>query len=382
MRKALLGLVLLLPACVSSAAERPLALEWRSSAAQVMNFVRPAPVRDATCRQVLRLSASGDRLRLRLSNVLSPTPLVVSAVTAGRRGERAAAVPGSLRPVTVGGAASFVVPPGEQVTTDAVALPAERGYELLVSFAVSGTASLTGHRIGARTGWCSGDGTGDLTRDESGRPFRGGDRAGLVVEDAAVAASPAAPRTVVVAGDSLTDAPMAPDLRPRWPDVLADRLDAVPVASAAIAGNRVLIEGGFGEPLVERFERDVLQRDGVGTVVLLAGTNDLARDIGAPRLQQELARLAGAARAQQLRVVLATIPPADMRTSAQRADRRAVNDWIRTAAPADLVVDADAVLRDPRAPERLAGVYDSGDGLHLSPAGHRVLGEAFAAALE
>ena len=373
MRRALLAAVLLLPGCGAS----PAGTQWRSSAAQPMDSLRAAPVQDATCRQVLRLSAGGERVRLLLSNALSPTPLRLAAATVGVRSQAAAAEPGSLRRITVGGAGSFVVPPGQQVTTDAVHLATEHGDELLVSFAVQGTARLTAHLIGARTGWCSAAGSGDLTGDQDARAFVLGERAALVVEDAAVAARGAAP-TVVAAGDSLTDAPLPPDHRPRWTDVLADRLDGAPVANAAIAGNRVLLPGGLGDPLVRRFDRDVLRRDGVGTVVLLAGTNDLARDVGAPRLQRELTRLCQAARERGLRVVLATIPPAGGRTARQQADRRAVNAWIRRQTPADLVVDADAVLRDPRVPERLAAVYDSGDGLHLSAAGHRVLGEAVA----
>jgi len=202
-----------------------------------------------------------------------------------------------------------------------------------------------------------------------------------VLEEAAVAAPASGPDGVVVTGDSLTDAPMPADVAPRWPEVLAARLPGTPVVNAAIAGNRVLLEGGYGRPLVERFARDVLQRSGSGTVVLLAGTNDLARDLSAAGLQTELTRMCEAARADGLRVVLATIPPADERTPTQRAARREVNAWIRAGSPADLVVDADEVLRDPSQPERLAAAYDYGDGLHLSPAGHRALGEAVAEAL-
>ena len=392
MRRALAALLLLLPACSSGAAApagqaAPVepspspSLAWRSSAAQAASFLRREPVRDETCRQVLRLSAGGEQVRLRLSNVLSPTPLTVTAATVGLRAQGAAAQPASLQPLTVGGASSFVVPSREQVTTDPVPLRVAAGADLLVSVAVGGTSRLTGHEFAARTGWCSGAGTGDLTAEQGAAPFVRGDRAAYVVEDAAVAVPAAAPSTVVVAGDSLTDAPMPPDVHPRWYEVLSARLPGVPVASAAIAGNRVLLEGGFGEPLVQRFERDVLQRDGVGTVVLLAGTNDLAADLGAEALQVELTRLVEAARARQLRVVLATIPPASDRTRSQRAARRAVNQWMRTLAPADLVVDADALLRDERDPERLEAAYDSGDGLHLSPAGHRVLGAAVADAL-
>lgn len=382
MRRSLLGLLLLLPACSSAFGADADALVWRTSAAQAMNFVRPAPAVDETCRQVLRLSAGGDAVRLRLSNVLSPTPLSVSAATAGVRSRGAAAVPGSLRPVTVGGGSSFVLPPGEQVTTDPVRLPTGPGDDLLVSFAVEGTASLTAHRIGGQTGWCSGPRTGDHTGDEGAAAFPAvGERAGLVVEDAAVAAPPRSPRAVVAVGDSLTDAPLPPDVHPRWPEVLATRLVGVPVANAAIAGNRVLLEGGFGRPLVERFDRDVLSRSGVGTVVLLAGTNDLARDLSGEQLVDELAGLVQRSRAAGHRVVLVTIPPAADRTPAQQAARREVNAWIRSASAADLVVDADLVLRSPADVEALRPAFDYGDGLHLSAAGQRALGEAVAAVL-
>jgi lysophospholipase L1-like esterase len=379
---ALFGLVLLVPACSGA----PLAATpvpegtWRSSAAQAMTDVAGRPVRDETCRQVVRLSAGGSELRLRLSNRLSATPLSLQAASAGLRAAGAAARTGSLRPVTVGGAVSFVVPAGEQVVTDPVALPVAEGDDLLVSLAVAGEAALTVHRFGAATGWCSGAGTGDRTREEGSRAFPIGDRQGLVVEDVAVAAPDAVPPTVIAVGDSLTDAPLPADTWNRWTDVLAQRIDA-PVVNAAIAGNRVLLEGGFGRPLVERFDRDVLERDGAGTVVLLAGTNDLSRDLPAADLRRELAALCAKARDAGLRVVLVTIPPADERTPLAQAARREVNAWVRSGVAADVVVDADAVLRDPADPERLASAFDHGDGLHLSPAGHRALGEAVAEAL-
>ena len=356
-------------------------LGWRSSAGQAMSDVRAEPARDETCRQLLRLTVGGQQVRLRLSNALSATPLSLSAVTVGVRAAGAAARAGSLRPVTVAGARSIVLPPGAHVVTDPVDLVTHRADEVLVSFAVQGTASLSSHRFGAATGWCSGAGTGDLTGATSGQRFGVADRGGFVLEDVAVTAPAATPRTVVAVGDSLTDAPLPPDSYPRWTDALAQRLPGTPVVSAAIAGNRVLLEGGLGVPLVHRFDRDVLHRAGVGTVVLLAGTNDLARDLSASALQAELQALCEAARRHGARVVLLTIPPADERTPAQRETRRRVNDWIRGSAAADLVVDADAVLRDPSDPERLAPTVDRGDGLHLSLEGHRRLGAAVAAAL-
>ncbi len=383
MSRLLLALALLVTGCAAEAREAagPAAPPdlWHAAAAQPMSMLADE-VRDTTCRQVVRVTATGRRARLRLSNALGPAPLQLAAVTAGLRASGAAARSGSLQPVTVGGATSFAVPAGQEVDTDPVPLPVEAGEDLLVSLAVTGAARPTAHRYGAETGWCSADGSGDRTRAEGGAGFDLASRQGLVVEQVEV--DGAAPAGVVAAGDSLTDAPLPPGEGARWTQVLAERMPGTPVVSAAIAGNRVVLGNGYGDPLVQRFDHDVLARRGAGTVVLLAGTNDLSMGIAPQRLQREYEGLVARARAKGLRTVLVTVPPAKKRSAGSVAARRAVNRWILTAGAADLVVDADALLRDPSGAEGLAPEYDSGDGLHLSPAGHRALGEAVARVLQ
>ena len=381
MKRILLALVLVLPACSAEATPRTPVLEpWRVAAAQPMDMVRTPAVSDATCRQVLRVTATGPLLRIRLSNSRSATPLTIRSATVGLQSAGAAARAGSLRPLTVGGRTSFTVPPGKEAETEPVALPVTAGADVLVSFAVGGTATLTAHRFGAATGWCSRPGSGDLSGSEGPAGFVQASRQGLVVEQVEVEAAASRP-AVVAAGDSLTDAPLQPGAGPRWTQVLAERLPGTPVVNAAIAGNRVLLGNGYGAPLVRRFDHDVLQRRGAGTVVVLAGTNDLSMGISAARLQREYAGLAKRARAAGLRVVLVTLPPAKQRSPQAISARKAVNRWILTSRVADEVVDADRLLRDPSGAERLAPAYDVGDGLHLSVAAHRVLGERIADAL-
>lgn len=359
-----------------TASARPV---WRSAAMQAMVAVRHLPTRQETCRMVLRVDAGGAAVRLHLSNALSPTPLQLSAVTVGVRAGGAAVRPETLRPVTVEGARSAVLPARDAVLTDPVALAVRPGDDVVVSLAIVGPASPSVHREGAATGWCTGAGTGDLTGRTDAGPFAVADREGLVVDEVQVLTRdrPA----VLAVGDSLTDPPLATDTYPRWTDVLAARIGGTPVVNAAIAGNRVVLAGGYGPTLTERFARDVLQRPGLGTVILLAGTNDISRDVSVQRLTGELQALLERARAGGLRAVLVTIPPAGGRSAAAQRVREQVNAWIRDSAPADAVVDGDAVLRDPQDVQRLRPDYDHGDGLHLSTAGHRALGVAVAATL-
>lgn len=117
---------------------------------------------------------------------------------------------------------------------------------------------------------CTAQGTGDRTDRSSSQGFSPAGRQGLVVDDVAVLGGPAA---VLAVGDSLTDPELPPGTYPRWTDVLDARLPAdVPVSNAAIAGNRLLLPGGYGPTLVQRFARDVLARGGGRGAQLSRGT--------------------------------------------------------------------------------------------------------------
>jgi lysophospholipase L1-like esterase len=61
--------------------------------------------------------------------------------------------------------------------------------------------------------------------------------------------------------------------------------------------------------------------------------------------------------------------------------RLAVNAWVRTAGNFDEVVDLDAAVRDAEDARNLSPAYDSGDQLHLNPAGYQAMADAVDLAL-
>lgn len=62
--------------------------------------------------------------------------------------------------------------------------------------------------------------------------------------------------------------------------------------------------------------------------------------------------------------------------SYEESVRQEVNDWIRNTAQYDAVFDFDEVTRDPENVNQLLPQYDSGDHVHPSDAGSRVMVEA------
>jgi lysophospholipase L1-like esterase len=148
-----------------------------------------------------------------------------------------------------------------------------------------------------------------------------------------------------------------------------------------IGGNYVL-SGGLGPPAVARFESQVLGQSGVLWLIVLAGVND----VGLATDSSIVTQLTGAfqtfvtkARAASIKAYGSPILPfggSMYDTGDHETQRQAVNTWVRTAGNFDAVVDLDAAVRDPANARNLAAAYDSGDQLHLTPAGYQKMADA------
>jgi lysophospholipase L1-like esterase len=379
-----------------------LALATTASPAAAQHWTRswsasPMPVRsgpdqqalalhDQTLRQVVRLSAGGTRLRLRLSNEFSPLDTNIGAVHVALVDAAGNVVPGSDRVVRFGGQTALFIPAAAPMLSDPIDLPAAPLSRLQVSIHFSGDVPRpTIHERPEASLWVApGDQAGaDKLKDAV--PYRSG------VALAGVEVDSVQPRhTVVTLGDSITDgARITRDSYRRWPDVLAERLQAagidVGVSNAGISGNRVLHNGAADNALA-RFDRDVLAVPGASHVVVLEGINDIGQAFREtpPSLTPEA--LVGAyrqmvkrAHARGVKILFGTITPYKGAGSWKpEADllRQTVNRWIRTNKEADGFIDFERALADSDDPLRMAATYDSGDHLHPNDAGYRAMGEA------
>jgi lysophospholipase L1-like esterase len=379
---------------------RPIWVGSWASAQQVpepQNSLPPADLQDATLREHVRLSLGGRRLRVRLSNLFGTAPLTVDAATIARTADPAGATVAadSIRPLTFSGAREVTIPAGAEFLSDPVALDVPPLTSLAISLHFpQAPARQTGHPGSRATSWTA------RGNQVAAATLQGGKGVAHWYQLASVEveAGPGA-ATIVALGDSITDGHgVATDRNTRWTDVLAERLQAaaatrtIGMLNLGIGGNRLLLDG-LGPNALARFDRDVLGQPGARWLILLEGVNDLGtltRDAPASpaerralvqRMIATYAQMTARARSRGIRIIAGTIMPYGGSAyyhpdAGAEADRQEINRWLRTPGHVDAIIDFDGIMRDPAHPDRLRPDVDSGDGLHPSEAGYRLMGEA------
>ena len=368
---------------------------WGASPAPPMAAPARAPAlgtptfNNQTVVQIVRLSAGGRRLRLRLTNEYGVHPLAIGAARVALVGPDGSVVAGSDRVVAFSGATSATLPPGAPLLSDPLALPTKALARLRISlYLPDDTNGCTCHMSGSELAQVT---AGDTTKDAAPVTGPATYRAFLSGVEVETAAAPAP--VIVAFGDSITDGYQSTTgTNHRWPDRLAERLAerqpgrAAGVVNAGIGGNRVLSEGGFlifGQSALTRFDRDVLSVPGATHVIVLEGVNDLGSNRTNPPTAEALIggyrQIIARGHAHGLKMIGATILPyggAAYYGAPGEAVRQAVNAWVRRSHEFDAVADLDAAVRDPARPERMRADLQSGDWLHPNDAGYRIMGEA------
>lgn len=350
---------------------------------------------DQTVRQVVRVSTGGTRARIELSNRYGSTPLRITGATVARTDDGASVEEGSVRRLSFGRNGSVTIPAGSDATSDAVPFRTRALESLTVTLYLAGpTGPATFHMMSSATSYRA---QGDHRADRDGAAFTETSESWYYLTGVEVSGGGTPRRDGVVAfGDSITDGVgSTPDTDNRYPDELAERFAATgrprSVLNHGIGGNQVTNDTDWaGEKAVVRFEKDVLDEPGVGTVIVLEGINDIgasgAGAVGAPTPEVSVAQLIAGhrslirqAHAKGLKVIGATLTPIKgsfYDSPVNEAKRDAVNDWIRTSGAYDDVVDLDRAVADPEDPDSIAPAYDSGDHLHPSDAGYRAMAGA------
>lgn len=346
------------------------------------------PLTDATVRQTIHVSLTGNSLRIHLSNHYGTTPVVVDDVHIARSSGDSSLVgglaAGTDRTLQFGGQRKVILAAGQEAVSDAAEFPLAAESEVAVSLhLITAPSPCTWHASAFQTNYVtSGDHAADATLSHA-TPIRNYLLlTGLDVE------APESVGALVAFGASITDGySTTPNLNLRWPDDLARRAVragiTLGVLNLGIAGNRLLVDGA-GASALKRFDHDAAAQPGVRWVIF---ADDPINDLGSTKPQPTAAELIAAlqqmithAHALHLKFLCSTLTPyegAGYWNASGEAARQRINDFLRSpASGCDALVDQDAATHDPQHPTRYLPAYDSGDHLHPNNAGMQAIADA------
>ena len=408
---ATLGLLLTLAGCATNPpGQKSADPGWYSTWAMSHNARVAANMSGRTVRQILTPSIAGESVRVKIENTMGEAPVTFSGASIGLTAQGAAIREGTLKRLTFGGQAGITLAPGAGAYSDPVSLRFGALQQLTLSLEVQSAADISTHHVGLRINWSTPgarafdispagfDPLPEVPPANTGQwPFYW--VAALDVK------SDEATGSIVMFADSITDGRCStrdekgivrPNLNQRWGDgVIArlaerakkDRAFYKAIAITSISGNRVLGRGN-GPSAFERLERDVLDRAGVTHVVFFMGTNDVAGGFTAAQVSAGVQQIIALVRARGLKIVGVTAVPRGRPapetgwSGLMEKERLALNEWIRTKAGFDGVIDFDALMK--RGPlVRLADGNNAPampddwncDGTHPNSAGYRAMGD-------
>ncbi|MCD8067572.1 MAG: GDSL-type esterase/lipase family protein [Lachnospiraceae bacterium] len=331
---------------------------------------------------------NGEKLRIRFSGEQSKYPVVIGSLRIWLNGKST--------PVTVQGASSFTIPARESLVSDEIPVSVKVGDQLEVRiYYLSKPAE--SNAIEEKAISFSGDQTAMAVLPEYKEPdykakYGIYDFISSISKIEVYSESPV--YRIIAFGDSIT-------AMSRWTKPLQKRLQdsyggKYVLLNAGISGNCLLYEKKgmmgalYGQKGVDRFQRDVMQEENLHCVILALGVNDISylnaktkKNINQKSYQEAVKDLVAQLRNQNVRVVGHTMTPRKGYTFGKKYTQEAeglrqeINAWLRSCNLFDLLVDTDAILRDPNAADVILEGLHQGDHLHPNEAGGQKIADGY-----
>ena len=347
------------------------------------NAMPQLPLADSTVRQMIKVTTSSDKMRIKLSNQYGRSDVVIKSLHVAKQVEadKSTIDPETDTVVTVDGYEDFVIPAGQKIVTDEIEFSVDALDLVAITayFESAPTNNVTGHR-GARatTYQVAGNHVSDETFSSPKTTT-----SWFFLADVSLL-MPQGSKAVVCFGDSITDGygtdadylGKKPNSYTRWGDYFAKRLQEnegtknVSVINEGIGANSMM--GAYPTDAgKDRFARDLLEHDGVGYCIVLFGVNDLDKLSNTNKFNQlkpEYEKMVALAHENDIKIYAAPILPfgtSSYYNENSEKVRTMLNDWMRSEESGfDGIIDFESALADPANPKNIKYEYTRDDGLH------------------
>jgi lysophospholipase L1-like esterase len=338
-----------------------------------------------TLRQVVHPTGSGNKLVIKLRNFFSTDSVTLGSVIVSQRDSGNRIVEGSSVALLFNGAESVTLEPGQDIYSDPVEFTTTAFKDIVVDLFVDGAAVVSQDGNSYLTSYVSPAGSGNFAGQNSDADFSTTTTATSLLEEVSVLSSSISGVIVAIGGSVVDGVGSDVDAHNRWTDWLAQRLATEGTADRKFTVLNEGISGNTTQNVIDRFDRDVLDKTGVTHVIIYAGTNDLAAPPPAgPTAEQVIENyrtLIQATRDAGKKIIISTITPRVLYLPMSNEVRKTINQWIlkgrNCSGECDGVVDFDSVLAWSFYPNMIDPAFDSGDTIHPNGLGYQHMADDF-----
>jgi lysophospholipase L1-like esterase len=349
----------------------------------------PSPgLTDNSLRQVIRVSIGGDTMRLKFSNIFSTGAVTMKSVQIAASAGGSSINVSTIKELKFNGHSEVTMNAGCAVTSDPIAFALTPRMDVAITIYYGQTsATVTGHPGSRTTSYII---AGNTTTKTDFTDSVATDHWYNINTIEVLAPPPTA--CVAILGNSITDGRgSTTNVQNRWPDIFSEALlknpgtQQVGVLNLGIGGNCVL-SGGLGPTAVSRYDRDIINQQGVRWAIVFEGVNDIGGVRTATTATTTADNLIAAykemivkAHVKKIMIYGCTITPFNGNgyyNQYSESCRNSVNQWIRTAGNFDACIDFDKVMRNPQDTTKMLLPAYQNDGLHPDAAGYKMMGES------
>lgn len=350
-----------------------------------------------TARVVLTPTASGSKLRLKLSNKYGTSDLKINRVTVAKStGKSTIDTKSVVRATYNGQNSNFVIPAGKEIYTDPIDFAVTAHEDIAVSFYVADYQEITTVGLsGAKTYLSFGNNSSASNADFNFGLYYNSISAVPVIGSIDVYSEEPDPYSVVVIGDSTVSNSVPLYLARR---IAGENCTNVGVVGKGIFGNSLISDGQgligniYGPSILNRMQSDVLEQSGVRYAIIKIGANDIThpesasiKDYGhyiQPTADEMIAafeQFIDTCHNNNIKVIACSITQWKGTTRNYFGDGEDgneydwkeedwqiacdVNDWLATTNKLDGFVDLNEVSQDPNDPASFRADYTS-DYIH------------------
>ena len=332
----------------------------------------PIKLNGNSLRQILKITAPGQKIRIKLSNQNGDSKLEIKKACIANVTNKNETNGKSMKYFKFNGKRNIIIEKGEEFYSDPIFYPLEPSSEIAISLYFGMVPNkLSGHNYSTTYSYIE---KGNKIKK---RIFTNKYKVEhwYFISAIEVISDDEPKKTIVCFGDSITDGVVFyNNERANYPDLLYDKLlknnmGDIAVVNEGINAERITEQG------IQRFDHEVLDIKGIGYIIVLYGVNDLnVLNSTSKEIIEGYREIIEKARIKNILIYAGTIIPFSdynkkyLWNKNKEKVRKEVNNWIKRTKPKnggfDSYFDFDKYLKDPKNETRMNDIYDSGDGIH------------------